>query len=237
MNPNITPIRRTLNGSGRPRLVVVKATVFYTSSVNTVYAADSVTETGGDFSTILTGMRVFCPVNPPSFGKITEIDTSNPAAPVLRIDGWNNGTPANGSAFVIDGYVVDLPRCQVLTEELDPYVVVHKLYRGRRKASLYGWNYTCVLDYSGLLTADALNDLLQPLNPGPDDRLILIPRADAPHYQYNAYWDGGYRLALRSLGHGYKNAVLKLRSTELVNYPRPLTGYGAGYGQNYGNQL
>jgi len=172
-----------------------------------------------------------------SFAKILSIDISNNAAPVLIVDGWSNGTPENGSAFVIDGVIADLPRCKEMTEIHSPSILLHHLYRGRTNAKQFGWTYQCTLDYSSYLSADAILGLIDQLNIGEEEALILIPRIDAPEYQYNVFYKDDVQISMFGLSPGYRKVVLSFEATELQCFPKPLTGYGAGYGWNYGVEL
>lgn len=172
-----------------------------------------------------------------TYAKIISIDISNVAAPVIVVDAWSNGVPANGLAFVIDGVIADLPRCKETTEIHSPYNLIHNLYRGKKSARQFGWTYRCVLDYSSYLSADTILALIDQLNIGPDDSLILIPRVDAPEYQYNVFYKDDVQLSMFGLSPGYKKIVLSFEATELQSFPKPLTGYGAGYGWEYGTEL
>jgi hypothetical protein len=180
--------------------------------------------------TVDTGDRV-------TYAKIVSIDTANNAAPSINIDAWNNGVPANGSVFVVDGFIADLPRCAELTEVHVPYTLTHNLYRGRKNAKQFGWSYRCTLDYSKYLSADAILALIEQLNIGPDDSLILIPRSDAPEYQYNVFYKDDIHVSMFGLSPGYRKVILSFEATELQCFPKPYTGYGAGYGWSYGEQL
>jgi hypothetical protein len=172
-----------------------------------------------------------------TYSKILSIDTENVSAPSIVIDAWSNGTPSDGSQFVIDGYIADLPRCAEMTEVHSPYTLTHQLYRGRRKSKQFGWSYRCTLDYSKYLSADTILALIEQLNVGPDDSLILIPRNDAPEYQYNVFYRDDINVSLFGLSPGYRKIILSFEAAELQCFPKPYVGYGAGHGWSYGEQL
>jgi hypothetical protein len=172
-----------------------------------------------------------------TYAKILAIDTENNAAPSLIIDAWSNGLPEDGSVFRVDGFIADLPRCAELTEVHVPYTLTHNLYRGRKNSKQFGWSYQCTLDYSKYLSADTILALIEQLNIGPDDTLILIPRSDAPEYQYNVFYKDDIHVSMFGLSPGYRKVLLSFEATELQCFPKPYIGYGAGYGWNYGKQL
>jgi hypothetical protein len=172
-----------------------------------------------------------------TYAKILSIDTGNDSAPSIIIDAWNNGIPSDGSKFIIDGFIADLPRCAELTEMHSPYSLTHHLYRGRKNSKQFGWSYRCALDYSKYLSADTILALMEQLNIGPDDTLILIPRSDAPEYQYNVFYKDDINVSMFGLSPGYRKIVLSFEATELQCFPKPYIGYGAGYGWSYGEQL
>lgn len=165
------------------------------------------------------------------YGKVTAV-----AASVLTVDAWRGGTPTNGDVFVVDGWIVDLPRCQSLNETFEPDQLVHNLFRSRKETKFFGYKYRCVLDYSRYIMADTLIDLREQLNLKEDDRLVLIPRADKPNFQYNVYLAEPINLALFGKSAGHKGVTFVLQGKENVNFPT-LSGYGFGYGTNYGTQL
>ncbi|MFI5250793.1 MAG: hypothetical protein ACHQQQ_00050 [Bacteroidota bacterium] len=169
-----------------------------------------------------------------SYAKILSVDTTVESAPVIIIDRWSNGVPQNGSIFSVDGYIADLPRCGEMTEAHTPYGLVHNLYRGRKSSKQFGWTYRCAFDYSKYFSADAVLALIEQLNIGPDDSLILIPRNDAPEYQYNVFYKDDIQVSLFGRSPGYRKVILSFEGMELQSFPKPLTGYGAAYGWNYG---
>jgi len=127
-----------------------------------------------------------------TFGKVVSVDDTNDQ---LVIDGWTYAQPADGTPFAIDGFVVDMPRTEELTEEYDPYQVVQQLWRGRESARFYGYRYSVEMDYATAVMADTIHGLAPVLNRTKDDRLILIPRADKPQFQYNVRYLKPFKLA------------------------------------------
>jgi hypothetical protein len=187
---------------------------------------------------LTAGMRVFVDTGTlVTFAKILSIDVSNITAPIIIVDEWTNGTPTNGDDFVVDGYIVDLPRCYELTEYFAPHQITHNLFRGRKSNKFFGWDYRCTLDYSRFISADMLLSMIQPLNISEDDRIVLIPRADAPENQFNVYFNAEFSISIFGISPGHRKPVFSFDGMELVQFPRPVSGYGYGYAGNYGNEL
>lgn len=175
--------------------------------------------------------------NTDTFGKVLSVNT---ATDTLTIDSWTLGTPTNGNALLVDGWIIDLPRTQGLNEQFLVNQVLHGIFRGKKASRQYGWNYTCTLDYSAAVAADVVSSLYQVLSIGPTDNLILIPRADQPQFQYNVYFtQDPLNLMKFSLQAGfYKGLKLILAAKDLVaSFPVFSSGYGFGYGTNYGVEL
>ena len=129
---------------------------------------------------------------------------------------------------------IDLPRCQEMTEIFTPDQLIHKLRRSRKDTKFYGWEYRCILDYSTYTTGDMLDDLRPALNLGEDDRLILIPRKDAPEFQYNVLFVDPINLSLYGKSPGYRKPVFVFDAKELVASFPIRDGYGTHYATNYG---
>ena len=130
---------------------------------------------------------------------------------------------------------IDLPRCQEMTEVFTPENLIHKLFRRRKSAKQYGWSYKCILDYSTYATGDMLDDLRPALNIKDGDRLILIPRRDAPEFQYNVYFAEPISLSLFGKSAGYRKPVFVFDAKEMVASFPIRDGYGTHYGTLYGN--
>jgi len=231
---------KVISGVGLPRLIVVKNTI-YTSAGATTYTSSSVSEAGSpSLSALRVGHRITSYVviggdkpNKPVFGKITAIDEAND---VITVDSWIGGTPTNGQTFIVDGFVVDLPRCQEMTEIFTPDQLVHKLRRSRKETKFYGFDYQCILDYSAYATGDMFYDLLPALNLKQDDRLILIPRRDAPRFQYNVFFAESISLSLYGKTPGYRKPVFVFQTKESVATWRMVKlGYGTHHGTDYGS--
>jgi hypothetical protein len=231
---------QVINGVGLPRIIVVKEAI-YTSAGATTYTSTSVIEAGTpDLSALRVGHRITSFVviggdkpNKPVFGKVTAIDDVND---IISVDSWIGGTPTNGQVFVIDGFVIDLPRCQEMTEIFTPDQLIHKLRRSRTETKFYGWGYQCILDYSTYATGDMFYDLLPAFNLKQDDRLILIPRRDAPRFQYNVYYAESISLSLYGKTPGYRKPVFVFQGAENVATWRMVKlGYGTHFGTDYGS--
>ena len=229
---------RIINGVGLPRLIVVKGMI-YTSAGATTFASASVSEAGSpDLSALQAGHRVTSFVvsaghpNKPVFAKILSVDDVND---IISVDEWIGGTPTNNQPIVIDGFVIDLPRCQEMTEVFTPDNLIHKLYRRRKDTKFYGWGYRNILDYSTYATGNMLTDLFPGLNLGETDRLILVPRKDAPGFQYNVYFADAINLSLYGKSPGYRKPVFAFEAKEIVASFPIVLGYGSSYGINYSN--
>jgi hypothetical protein len=229
---------KVINGVGLPRLIVIKGTI-YTSAGATTFTSNSVTEAGSpNFGALQAGHRVTSFVvsaghpNKPVYAKILSVDDVND---IIVVDQWIGGTPTNNQPIVVDGFVMDLPRCQEMTEVFTPDNLIHKLYRRRTNTKFYGWGYRNILDYSTFATGDMFLDLAPGLNLGETDLLILIPRKDAPQFQYNVYFADAINLSLYGKSPGYRKPVFAFQAKEdVASFPIVL-GYGSGYGINYSN--
>lgn len=232
---------QSINGVGKPRLIVVKETIW--SSSSTTFISTGVT-IGGAPNLNSLGVRVNQRIasyaviagqpNKPVFGKITAIDD---VTDFITVDEWVGGTPTNGQTVKGDGWVVDLPRCQDMTEQFTPDVLVHYLWRSRKKAKQYGWIYKCILDYAKYMSADDILAMQQVLNLKPNDKLVLIPRRDNTAFQYNVYYADTVSLSRFGKAGGHKKPVFVFDASEpLASWPLN-TGYGTGYAMNYGIQL
>jgi len=229
---------KVINGVGTPRLIVIKGTI-YTSAGATTYTATSVTEAGSpSLAALKIGHRITAFVvssghpNKPVFAKITAIDDTGD---VITVDEWIGGTPTNAQPFVVDGFVIDLPRCQEMTEVFTPDYLLHKLYPRKKKPKFRGWDYRCILDYSAFTTGDMLFDLRPAFSLGEDDRLILLPRKDAPAFQRNVFYADAISLSLYGKSAGYRKPVFVFDTTEnLASWPI-LDGYGSNFANSYGS--
>jgi len=236
-----TPSIQTIAGSGTPRLVLIQSDVTYTSSGTVAFTATSITETGSpSYASVSLGQRVLSNRVVSGLGLPTYAKITAKAAGVLTIDGWTNGTPTD-SSFIVDGWIADMPRCQELTEIFEPDVLVHSLYRGDMGSSFAtkhrGWRYTCVLDYSKYISADAILSLRRQLAQRANDNLVLIPRNDQPKYQYNVFYGKPVELSRYGISAGYKKMVLAFTGKEnLASWPL-IDGYGTNYANAYGTGL
>jgi hypothetical protein len=158
---------------------------------------------------------------------------------VITIDGWTNGTPTNGQKFLVDGWVIDLPRCQNMVETFEPDYLIHSLYGGdsgnRDVVKFRGWRYEVELDYSEYISADTIFALRNIMNCKKFDQLFVIPHIDKQKYQYNVYFSNQIDLERYGLSPGHKNFKLKLKSKETVPFPNESGGYGTMYGYSYGS--
>lgn len=232
------PVNVTVNGTGG---TFEALTQIYESTGTTVYTATGLAETGSpSYSMIKTGHRVYSTRTSGGIDNPTTAKVLTTAIGALTLDVWTNGTPTNGNKFRIDGVIVDLPRCQEMTEEFTPDNLLHSLYNGNQGSVLTtkmrGWKYKCTIDYSKYISADTLTSMRFHLAQGPDDQLILVPRTDAPQYQYNVIFADPVQLTRQRL-EGHRKPIFAFQGKENLSQWPIIDGYGVGYAQNYGMQL
>lgn len=228
-------------GDGKPRILVIKQTAHYSSSGTTSYTATTAAETGTpSLKAVRAGMRIRSTVTRSGlpdlevYGRITAV---NDTTDTITVAEWIGGTPTNANAFVVDGYVIDLPYCYALVERFVPDQTVHRLYRSRKSSVFYGWQYRATLDYSQWISADTLISMESALNISGTDRLVLIPRVDDPGTNYNVIYDGEISIQRYGKGPGHRGPVFSFSGTENVAWPIPTGGYGFEYAYEYGTQL
>jgi hypothetical protein len=116
--------------------------------------------------------------------------------------------------------------------------LVHSLYGGDEGGKLdskfRGYKYSISLDYSSYASADMLMQLRPILGAGKDDRVILVPRIDAPQFQFNVMLTSAFTLSKRR-NEGYKRPIFAFKSKENVLCYGTIDGHGTNYGQNYGS--
>lgn len=230
-----------LNGEGKPRIVVVKATNTYVSVGATTFTATSVVEAGSpSLVGIVAGQRITSfqviggQPNKPVYAKILSVD--DPTDKIV-VDEWIGGTPTNSQIFTVNGWVIDLPRTQEMTERFTPDTLIHSLWRSRKAVKQYGWLYLCVLDYAQYIAGETLRDMQQALNLTANDKLILIPRADVPQFQYNVFFSEPIELSKYGLSKGYRKAQFVFEGKEGLGSFPIISGYGSSYATNYGINL
>lgn len=237
----IIPSVKNIRGNGTPRIIIVYSVPQFTSTTSTTFDATHAYLSGNAFAGVIANQRVMSyvlrgTVQIPTFGKVTAKATG-----ALTIDAWTNGTPTAGQVFVVDGYVVDMPRCleDGLAETFDPDVFIQNIWDGdngnRAETEMRGWKYDCVLDYSKYISPDTLLELRRVLAQGLNDNLILIPRRDAPQFQYNVYYSGAISLKKYGLAPGYKGTVFAFKSKANLAGWGMISGHGTNYGNDYGN--
>lgn len=234
----------SINGLGTPR-ILTQTDVVLTDS-NTIFGTDSVGPFADLSSTptvvtgVLAGMRAssFAVVagqpNKPVYGKVV---STNPVNFLIYVDAWVPVAPTNGQPVSIDGWVIDLPICQQMTETFEPDQNVHNLFRNRLVSKFFGWKYSCSLDYSQYILPDTLVDIRYALGKDTNKAMVLIPHVDKPEFQYNVIFDQPISHARFGIERGYKLVVFTFKGKETIAmYPIAATGYGFGYATNYGVQ-
>jgi hypothetical protein len=151
----------------------------------------------------------------------------------LSHTGWSNGVPTG--TVTINGYIIDLPRCNRMLMKFQPQSIVKNLWRYRKKETFEGYWLTVTCDYSSYISGSTLQSLKKILNRLITDSMILTPRLDKPQFNYNVIMPTGFDMELQGT-EGHKGIQFVFESTELVSFPTG-GGYGFGYGKNYGHQL
>jgi hypothetical protein len=235
----IKPTFTRINGDGKPRILVIKATATWTSSDETAF-----TSTGGAAvdlpATVHAGMRARSYVvraSLPSLEVYGKILTTNTTSGDFTVAQWVGGTPTDGQIVTVDGYVIDLPYCAALVETFTPDQLIHRLWRSRKASIFYGWGYSVRLDYATWIAADTLIDMYQALNISGSDKIVLIPRVDKPGNSYNVIYDGDISIQRFGRGPGHRGVTFGFVGTENVAWPIPNQGYGFSYSYVYGTQL
>jgi hypothetical protein len=233
----------TLNilGTGAPRLIRRATSAFYTSSgTNTTYTATSITETGADLSAVKSPMHVWALMTTGeyTYAKITDVNNSTK---VITVDAWSNGTPPSNAVYTVDGYVVDLPRCQRLVETRAPDYLTHELYNGdagtRLETEFRGWKYDAELNYEQYMRGEDAALLRYVLNMNLTDRLVLIPRRSNPEWQYNVVFTDPVSVSLAGVRPGVSGLILRFKGKENIHEWPLADGYGYGYATSYGTNL
>ncbi len=170
----------------------------------------------------------------PTYAKITAV---NQTTNTITVDEWTNGTPTNNQALVLKGWIADLPRTQEMTEEFSPDILVHNVWRSRKITKHYGWFYRCTLDYSRYIAADTLLDLKPMLAMRTTDELILIPRRDAPEFQYPVYFGSSVSISRFGRSPGYRKGAFVFEGKYPLSSWPLIDGYGTNYANNYGTSL
>ena len=244
----ILPQAKYISGSGKPRLMVLKATPLYTSGTGTTFTASSVSVTTNLTGLVLPGMRITgYLVNTgyePKAVYAKVLSAVYGSTSTLTVDSWVGGTPTNGQVIVADGYVMDLPYCkgEGLVEVFEPDYNLHELYRGDRGTAVdlefRGWKYNCVLHYEQYLKADTLLLMKPALSIGANDTLVIIPRVDTPGFNYVVYYSGPIQIArFPGVTAGHRNVAFGLKGVENVAGWPLISGYGTAYATVYGTNL
>lgn len=243
----------SIRGLGLPRLILVldpAVIIFQSVRTATTFSATQVIITGTPvLSMIQPNMLVSCQqldgngLLNPTYAKVLSVSLPGGATGYINIDFWTNGTPTStaGTAdgdTLVNGWVADLPRTEEMTETFTPDNLQHSLYAGDQGSILSvknrGWKYLCTLDYHTFVTADTLLLLRKHFGQHPNDRLVLIPRIDAPQIQINVIFDQPIPLVRFGRALGYKKFMLSFKGKENLASWQMIDGYGVNYAQDYG---
>lgn len=194
-----------------------------------------------NFDAVRPGMRVVSGVTRGGdldvlevYGRITDIDLATKA---LTVTEWVGGQPTSGNSYSVNGSVIDLPYCEDLRESFTSDQLIHELTESRLAVEHRDFLYAAELVYSTRMSADDLYTLAPLLQLQKDDRIILVPRVDVPGFQYQVTFDNPIDLSLFGRAGGHEGIVLRFRSIERVTFPIQESGYGFGFGLDYGMQL
>lgn len=173
-----------------------------------------------------------------TWGKI--LSFSDTAGHFITIESWENGIAVASSACWIQGYRLDLPYCQKLTEIWIPDFTVHKLYNGKIYRNKKGFYYSASLDYSSYIHKDDLG-LFRQLLRNDKYEILFYPRRDNISVAYKVDISPESEIILNQMQHhaGHRSFVINLigveRLTEVPVYdPESSGGYGDDYGTDYG---
>jgi hypothetical protein len=239
---NLNPSIVSFGGVGKPR-IMVDDDLIYTATGTVAFTATTVSETGSpSLSQIRVNMRVRGIVtgtpDKVSFGKVAAVDDTND---IITVDAWTNGTPSAANKFTVEGWIIDLPYCNELTERFEPDYLTHELYRGDKGAKIdtlfRGWKYVCTLDYSRYISADTILSMRKALGPAKDKAITLIPHADQPGFNYEVLYDAAVDVSRYGISPGYRKPVFVFRCVENIPSWPLIDGYGMEYGTDYGNHL
>ena len=199
-------------------------TDIYESTGTTVYTEMTVTETGSpDYGSIVPGHKISSYQTSGSIIKESFARVTNVVDGALTVSEWSNGIPTGGNPFRIDGWVVDLPRCQSMPETFDPVLLIHELYDGPGKtvvkSKMCGWKYSCLLDYTRYLSSDVLYEMRKIFSQNDNDDLILIPRRDTPRRIFRVFWANKIECVLAGRSPGYKKVAFEFNSIENISQP------------------
>lgn len=173
------------------------------------------------------------------YGKIMAIDAGTKT---ITVDQWIGGTPSASQLYTIDGYIADLPRAEKIVETFTPDVLVHNVWRSRKTAKLYGYNYMVEVMYDSWISPDALYDLRECFRfqlEGDDDNIIFIPHIDKWGINYNVYLANPFIFSLTADQKGHKGFKIVFNAKENVSRTPQFqySGYGYEYANDYGYQL
>lgn len=161
----------------------------------------------------------------------------------LTVLSWENGIAANGKDCFIQGYRLDLPYCQRLTEIWTPDFIVQKLYNGNIHRRKRGFYYAASLDYAGYAHKDTIQLFRQLLRINATE-IYFYPRQDNTALVYKVDLSPESEIVLNQIQQhaGHRSFIINLigveRLTEVPLYdPEISGGYGDDYGTAYGTGL
>jgi len=176
-----------IHGTGKPRIGIVTE-VIHTNAITAV--TDNPTSDVVELTNAITGglagldatyglvnalLWSYTSADVLTWAKI--LSFTDTAGHFLTVLSWENGIAANGKACFIQGYRLDLPYCQRLTEMWMPDTVAIKLYSGNIYRKKRGFYYAASLDYSGYAHKDTIQLFRQLLRIDKTE-IYFYPRVD-----------------------------------------------------------
>ena len=234
-----------IHGTGKPRIIISTTTPIHTNTVKAVVSLVLELNSAVDLAALdLTyGLVNAVVYSTNSSGQSTHgkiLSFSETAGDFLTVESWSNSTPKVGDACWIQGYQLDLPYCQKLSEGWIPDSKYTKLYGGKIHRKKRGFYYFASLDYSNYIDKETLLLFRQLLRMNTQS-IIFYPRKDNTAISYNVDISSDSEILLSQIQHhlGHRNFAINLvgveRLTEIpVDDGDVSGGYGDDYGINYG---
>lgn len=234
-----------IHGTGKPRISITSLTPIHSNAVKSVVGLVLELNVAVDLANLdlLHGLvnAVVYSTNSSgqsTYGKI--VSYSETGGEYLTVESWSNSAPKVGNACWIQGYIIDLPYCQKLTESWFPDFIYTKLYGGKIHTNKRGFYYVASLDYSGYAHKNTVLLFRQLLKKNTGS-VTFYPRVDNNAIAYKVELSPETEITLSQIQQhaGHRNLIINLvgveRLSEIPIYDGSVSGgYGDDYGTNYG---
>lgn len=175
-------------GNGKPRIVVVSATVLTNTvasvdtSLNVVYLTTAALLSADLLNRMFVGKNSS---NQDTQGKITGYDND---VDCIICEGFDNGFPVATGSAIVKNYVIDMPYSKEIIETFEPVFSPPKtLYHNRKKVrKLMGFYYYASIDYSNYSKRSMIAPLAKVYDASRTSSLIFYPRVDNKTIYYEA---------------------------------------------------